>query len=194
MENEKNSITFSKVLVIISVVLLMVCIFYWVKLSNFIDEFEKTLTIEAQTVEDISTEDTLPVEVDNSDDSDTLHTPIVGEESEIFMDLTLEVAESYAKFTSADLDFRDIKGYFLEGSEILELLETYNSNRYNSHEKSYFENIDISQPFLTGEQTIKCQVSFDYIVVTSENTHTYPSSYTVYFDRDSKKVTSLEMS
>lgn len=183
MENieQKKILSFGKILMIISALLLCICIFYWIKLSSFIDEFEQTLNIEQPSVVEHSVEE---VEVVYLNDQ---------EEIEFFMNLAVEVAESYAQFTSADLKFNDIKNYFQEDSEILELLESYNSNRYNNHENSYFENIEVLKPSLTNDSLVKCQVSFDYIVITSQDTHNYPSSYTLYFNQKTKKVTALEM-
>lgn len=185
-EEKKNNLTFIKILGIVSVILLLVCIFFWIKLSKFIDEFEQTLNVEVQNitqekVEDTVTEEKLAVLLEDGD-------------SEFYQQLTLEVAQSYAKFTSADLEYKDIKNYFQEGSEILELLETYNNNRYNKHENSYFEEIQLEQPTITQTELIKCQVSFDYVVITSEGTHVYPSAYTLYFDSTDNKVVAIEMS
>lgn len=189
----KKRFTFGKLLIILSVILLLICIFYWIKLSNYIDEFEKTLNIPIETTKEEIEFDILPEEIEPAIIPEEIESTILLEEIDLYMNLTLEVAESYAKFTSADLKFNDIKNYFEEDSEILELLETYNSNRYNSHKDSYFENIEILQPTLTNENQVKCQVSFDYIVITSDDKHYYPSSYTLYFNKDNKKVISLEM-
>lgn len=190
LENlEKKTFSFGKILIIISIILLCICIFYWVKLSSFIDEFEKTLNIQQLSSLEIPLEEVGEVEEDTVEEINLTDQ----EEIEFYMDLAVEVAESYAKFTSADLKFNDIKNYFQEDSEILELLETYNSNRYNSHEDSYFENINVSKPSLINQNQVKCQVSFDYVVITSQDTHNYPSSYTLFFDKDTQKVVSLEM-
>lgn len=182
----KNKLTFNKILILMSIMLSFICIICWAKLDEFITEFEMSLNANEENV--------IITEKNQIDGEIIVEQPLSdGDEIEKFMTLTQEVAQNYAKFTSDDLDFRDIQGYFKENSEILELLETYNSNRYNSHEKSYFENIFVEQPVITSEGLVKCEIVFDYIVETNENTHNYPSSYTLYFDSDDDKVISLEM-
>lgn len=180
---EKNKFTFKKIMLILAVVLSFGCIIGWAKLADFADNFEKSMQTQQ---EEILTENT---DINEEYEEEILD----GEIGEDFKKLSLEVAESYAKFTSADLKFSEIEGYFQKGSDILELLETYNSNRYNNHEKSYFENIEVLQPVITKDGTIKCQVSFEYIVLTSQDTHNFPSNYVIYFSQDDKKVVSLEM-
>lgn len=169
--------TFNKCMIFLSIFLSILCIVGWTKLDNFITEFEMSLNIPTDT----STVDIVE------------HDPITVDEIQRFMLLSEEISTNYAKFTSDDLDFRDISGYFEDGSPILELLESYNSNRYNSHESSYFEDISVSTPVIAENGTIKCEASFNYVVITKDDTHNYPSSYILYFNRDTEKVTSLEM-
>lgn len=179
---QKFNITFQKILLILGIVMFCGCIFGWVNIAKFANEFEDSLLIAENNA------------IKQEEKSEILAEELLNEqEVEEFGDLAIEIAQKYAKFTSADLKFNDIKDYFKENSEILELLETYNSNRYNDHEKSYFENISLKDPVLISENSVKCEVSFDYIVITKENTHTFASTYILYFDTNDKKVTSITM-
>lgn len=169
--------TYQKVLLSLSLALSLGCVYGWLTLGKFVNDFEESLALSESLAQKTEVESPLSS----------------SEEEEKYLDLALEVAESYAKFTSADLDYADIQGFFQEGSDILDLLASYNSKRYNSHEGAYFQNILQETPVQLGDSTVKCQVSFDYMVITSEETLCFPSAYVLYFNQKSGKVFALEM-
>lgn len=185
---KKVNFTFKHFLIILSSTLTVLCLFAWVNLYFFISEFEQTLTKQSAPYENSQT---ITDPTENDDIFDLI--PLSQDELELFSQLALEVAQNYAKFTSADLDFDEIIPYFHPDSGVLTLLESYNSNRYNKHEDAYFENIIINEPILTEKGQVQCELSFDYVVTTSEGINHFPSGYALYFDREAKTVHDLQM-
>ncbi len=193
---KSNQFTFQKGLLVLALVLTLGCVFGWAQLSKGIASFEESMTREESSgdIELLTPPETAPEEPQGApEEGEEVKILLPPEEELQFKSLTQEVAESYARFTSGELSYNRISGYFQEGSEMLELLSSYNSKRYNDYESSHFEHTEVETPYVNPEGRVVCRVSFDYVVITKEDTHTFPSTYTLYFNRESQKVVSFAM-
>lgn len=177
--------------------LTILCFVGWNIVSKFVVETENTLSINAETKEENDEQQSEYVEPPKQEE------PVVEievieitdeQERQDIIDLATEIAKKYANFTSDDLDFKEIKNYFSDDSEMVERLETYNSNRYNSHISFDYDNINIESVGAIDDNEIVCHITFDYIInVDKSTTNVYPSNYKLYFYRDSMKLTTIEM-
>ncbi|MFI3255372.1 MAG: hypothetical protein R3Y63_13720 [Eubacteriales bacterium] len=188
--------TFTGFIIGISLFLACLCIFGWFQVVEYTDNLELTLQSNIENMMESSIESEKE-EVINP----TEETPLE-EESGIllnideypdFLTLSFEVAEKYAKFTSGDLDFREIEPYFLAESEILTALESYSSRRYDDHDAVFVENLEFHSLRDMENGEFVARVTFEYLVEVDDVILEYPSDYSIYFDKVSQKITGLAM-
>lgn len=170
--------TFTKFLIIFSMFLTGLCVYGWIEVGKFADNLEITLQNRLQNNENVTEFEPITLNIEEYDD---------------FRILSFEIAEKYAKFTSGDLNFSEIKPYFQAGSDILTSLESYSSRRYDDHDEVSVQNLTFHLLQDLGNEQFVARVTFEYLVQVDGVTLEYPSDYSIYFDEESKKITALAM-
>lgn len=177
---------FCRFLIGLSCILMVLCVFGWVKVAEFAEDLEGTLQ------ENIALKVAAEREKEVEEGLESYPSMDLVEES-VIQDLTVEVSRKYALFTSGDLSFSEIEGYFAEDSSILEVLRTYSSRRYDDHDGVDFENIQVGEIIVVGENLVESTVTFEYIVTVGEVEKRYFADYTLEIQRDGTKVSGLRM-
>lgn len=187
----KKSKIFYVFLIIYSIILTCLCFFGWYHVDKFADNLEITLqqnsALQSATVNEENSIDDEIVEIEEN------YTILNVEDYPEILNISFEIAEKYAKFTSGDLDFKDIEPYFLEGSDIISILESYSSRRYDDHDSVLVENMILISLHDIGEGQLVSRVSFEYLVSVGDVVKRFPADYSIYFDVDTKKITAFTM-
>lgn len=188
MKKSKKMKGFTGFLLGLSLFLTCLCVYGWIQVGEYADHLE--LTLQSNTQNNSEETDNPP---ETSTPQEEIQILLDVDEYPEFRDLSLEVAQKYAKFTSGDLNFSEIKGYFQENSDILTALESYSSRRVDDHDTVLVENLVFHTLHDLGDETFLARVTFDYLVTVDELTLEYPSDYSIYFHKTSQKITGLAM-
>ncbi|MFI3200204.1 MAG: hypothetical protein R3Y54_01585 [Eubacteriales bacterium] len=201
---------FYKIIMGYCLLLACLCFYGWYQIGEFANGLEMTLQVNASSVNHSGTENTSSKEnssymehtVPNDSSLWEQDKPSIVNEDYLLLDveehskiwdISLEIAEKYAKFTSGDADFKEIKSYFMEGSDILTALESYSSRRYDDHDEVFIEDMECESLYDMGNGQLVSRVTFVYLVQVGEEVKRFPSDYSIYFDEESGKIIALSM-
>lgn len=143
-----------------------------------------------------------PIDTENSADDvawveDCLYynveTLLTEQEKEKIEQITIDVSKKYAAFTSGDMNYSDIKNYFMQGTTSLQRIASYDSYWYIEHDGYEYGDIDVYSTRLLNDDIIECCITIDYTVIRGYRRYDYPSHYIFYFDRNTQTIVSLTM-
>ena len=111
----------------------------------------------------------------------TLHlSPTVSEsDKQALTALSEAVARTYAAYISGDAPLEELTAYLESGTDFLRQVKAYSSYYYNKHNSIDFQQLQVSDPAAWATDTFTVEVSFDFIVRRTYDSHTYPTRYRI---------------
>lgn len=93
----------------------------------------------------------------------------------------IEASETYGKYITKDIDFGTLSQYLISGSKLYENLRTLEIRWYQEHESYEFNNQEISDFKMYGENCFSCNVYFEQTVYTAGVPNLYKTDLTWMF-------------
>lgn len=115
----------------------------------------------------------------------TLHLyPAASEgDTQALTDLSETVARTYAAYISGDAPLEDLSARLESGTPFLRQVKAYSSYYYNKHNSIDFRNLQVDPPRAWSADAFTVEVSFDFVVNRTYDSHTYPTRYRIAFRR-----------
>ncbi len=88
-------------------------------------------------------------------------------------------ATTYAKYISQDETYGNFAVLCQSGTPFLQGVRAYDNQWYNKHTSIAFENMQVKDPVCWSADSITVEVSFDFIVNRTYDSHTYPTQYKI---------------
>lgn len=88
-------------------------------------------------------------------------------------------AKTYALYISNDIERGELTALMESGTPFASGVYAYDGKWYNKHNTAVFENMQVSEPIQWTADCFTVEVTFDFVVSRTYDTHTYPTAYTV---------------
>ena len=88
-------------------------------------------------------------------------------------------ATTYAKYISQDETYANFAALCQGGTPFLQGVRAYDNQWYNKHNSIAFENMQVKDPVCWSADMFTVEVSFDFIVNRTYDSHTYPTKYKI---------------
>lgn len=121
-------------------------------------------------------------------------TPTVSEsDAEKLNRFAEQVARTYACYISNDAALSELQALMESGTPFSREVRAYDNYWYNQHKSVEFKNMQTSPPMSWGADSFTVDVSFDFVVSRTYDSHTYPTSYHITCRRagDSFRVVNI---
>ena len=118
----------------------------------------------------------------------TLHlSPAVSEpDRQALTALSEAVARTYAAYISGDAPLSELTAYLESDTDFSRQVKAYSSYYYNKHNSIDFQQLQVSAPAAWSADAFTADVSFDFVVRRTYDSHTYPTRYRIAFRRSGK--------
>ena len=90
-----------------------------------------------------------------------------------------KAARTFACYISKDAPFSDLSAMLESNTPFSRDVRAYDNYWYNQHRSVDFENMQVSAPVAWSADAFTVEVSFDFIVRRTYDSHTYPTQYRI---------------
>ena len=90
-----------------------------------------------------------------------------------------KAARTFACYISKDAPFSDLSAMLEQNTPFSREVRAYDNYWYNQHRSVDFENMQVSAPVAWSADAFTVEVSFDFIVRRTYDSHTYPTRYRI---------------
>ena len=90
-------------------------------------------------------------------------------------------AKSYATFVTDDNTLGNLQSHLYPNTDLAARMAGFYRGWYLDHEGYDFQNIAVQNIVSTSEDTFTGEITFDYLVYQKGKTHTFPTTYQMYF-------------
>lgn len=115
-----------------------------------------------------------------------LSPPVSETDRQALTALSESVARTYAAYISGDAPLSELTAYLESSTDFSRQVKAYSSYYYNKHNSIDFRQMQIHDPVAWSSDTFTVDVSFDFVVRRTYDSHTYPTSYRIAFRRSGK--------
>lgn len=109
--------------------------------------------------------------------------PAEGTVKKEFEQLLETAAKTYARYISQDAEWAELMACVYKNSDFYDAVRNYDGKWYNKHIGYAFENFSITGVESYAADSFAGDVSFDYVVKRTHDTHTYPTRYRLAFQK-----------
>ena len=92
-----------------------------------------------------------------------------------------EFVKAFSAFTSNDLSRSKMLKFVRKGTAAYPIIETFDNNWFGKHSATSVVNLETGNYIRFTDDTMACDVSYDYVVKYDGGEKTYPTAYTFYF-------------
>ena len=123
----------------------------------------------------------------------TVHVPVTGDDLQACEQQIETVAKLYARYISQDAQLRELAAHIYKDTDFYDAVRAYDGQYYNKHISYAFEKFTISNVERFSEDTFAGDVSFDYVIKRTHDTHTFPTKYRMGFQKIDGKYQLVEL-
>jgi len=92
-----------------------------------------------------------------------------------------EFVSAFSSFTASDLTPYRMLKYVRKGTKAYTIIETFDNNWFGKHSSTEVNNLSMSNFMRFTEDTMACDVYYDYLVHYYDGDKSYPTNYRFYF-------------
>ncbi len=91
-----------------------------------------------------------------------------------------DIVKTFSRFTSSDLSLDRMLAMARRGTKAYEVLQKFDNNWFGKHTSTKIENLCIANYIRFTEDTMACDISYDYVVNYNDGSKPYPTAYRFY--------------
>lgn len=112
-----------------------------------------------------------------------LYPAVSDEDTKTLTALGETVARTYAAYISGDAPLEELSALLESGTPFMRQVKAYSSYYYNKHNSIEFRELQVEPPLAWSADAFTVEVSFDFVVNRTYDSHTYPTRYRIAFRR-----------
>lgn len=123
--------------------------------------------------------DTAPVILQSSDGTRQVHPSVTEADRTALSAFGEKAARTYAAYISSDAPWAELSALLESGTDFSRQVKAYSSYYYNKHRSIDFQNLQVKEPVAWSPDAFTVEVSFDFVVSRTYDSHTYPTAYRI---------------